>query len=171
MVSLTWHRHIPLTHIYIIDGIFDLTLIPRTHVYIIDCILDLANTCLTSMTNMLLSLQTMPLIISIVCVKYVNRLHGKGIRYWPFTWQSYIYPDDTYDRGNREQSYVCFHFLGISIKDEELDLPSLDWIPKLHKSSYKQRCIDGSATCSTTALSKLLSLFVLEHIVFSTFVL
>jgi hypothetical protein len=97
-------------------------------------------------------------------------LHGKGIRYWQITWQSYIYLDDTYDRGNREQSYVCFHFLGISIKDEELDLPSLDWIPKLHKSPYKQRCIDGSATCSTTALSKLLSLFVLEHIVFSTFV-
>jgi hypothetical protein len=41
MASLTWHRHIPLTHIYIIDGILDLA-IPLTHIYIIDGILDLA---------------------------------------------------------------------------------------------------------------------------------
>ena len=41
MASLTWHRHIPLTHIYIIDGIIDLTLIPLTHIYIIDGIIDL----------------------------------------------------------------------------------------------------------------------------------
>jgi hypothetical protein len=31
--------------------------------------------------------------------------------------------------------------LGISTKDEELDLPSLYWMPKLHKYSLKQRYI------------------------------
>ena len=36
-----------------------------------------------------------------------------------------------------------------STKDEELDLPSLYWIPKLHKCPFKQRSIDGSAKCST----------------------
>jgi len=30
---------------------------------------------------------------------------------------------------------------GISTKDEELDLPSLYWIPKLHKCPFKQRYI------------------------------
>jgi hypothetical protein len=46
----------------------------------------------------------------------------------------------------------CF---GILTKDEELDLPSLYWIPKLHRYPYKQRCIAGSAKCSTKYISKL----------------
>ena len=40
-------------------------------------------------------------------------------------------------------------FFGMSTKDEELDLPSLYWIPKLHKCHNKQRYIAGSAKCST----------------------
>jgi hypothetical protein len=50
---------------------------------------------------------------------------------------------------------VLYSF-GISTKDEELDLPSLYWIPKLHKCPFKQRYIAGSAKCSTKPLSKLL---------------
>ena len=46
---------------------------------------------------------------------------------------------------------------GIFTKDEELDLPHLFWIPKLHKCPYKQRYIAGSAKCSTKPLSKLLT--------------
>ena len=46
---------------------------------------------------------------------------------------------------------------GISIKDEELDLPSIYWILKLHKCPFKQRYIAGSAKCSTKPLSKLLT--------------
>ena len=45
----------------------------------------------------------------------------------------------------------------ISTKDEELDLPSLYWIPKLHKWPYKQCYIAGSTKCSTKPFSKLLS--------------
>ena len=45
----------------------------------------------------------------------------------------------------------------ISTKDEELDLPSLYWISRLHKSSYQQRYIAGAAKCSTKILSKLLT--------------
>jgi hypothetical protein len=41
--------------------------------------------------------------------------------------------------------------------DEELDLPSLYWIPKVHKCHFKQRYIAGSAKCSTEPLSKLLT--------------
>ena len=43
---------------------------------------------------------------------------------------------------------------GISTKDEELDLPSLYLIPKLHKCPFKQRYIAGAAKCSTKPLSK-----------------
>jgi hypothetical protein len=46
---------------------------------------------------------------------------------------------------------------GISTKDEELDLPSLYWIPKLHMCPFKQRYIAGSAKCSTKSHSKLLT--------------
>jgi len=45
----------------------------------------------------------------------------------------------------------------ISTKDEELDLPSLYSIPKLHKCPFKQRYIAGSANWSTKPLSKLLT--------------
>jgi len=46
---------------------------------------------------------------------------------------------------------------GLSIKDDYVDLPSLYWIPKLHKCSYKERYIAGSAKFSTKSLSKLLT--------------
>jgi hypothetical protein len=51
---------------------------------------------------------------------------------------------------------VLFSF-GISTKVEELDLPSLYWIPKLHRCPLKQRYFAGSANCSTKPLSKLLT--------------
>ena len=38
---------------------------------------------------------------------------------------------------------------GISLPEEDIDLPKLYWIPKLHKNPYKQRYIAGSAKCST----------------------
>ena len=46
---------------------------------------------------------------------------------------------------------------GVNTQDENVDLPSLYWIPKLHKDPYKQRFIAGSAKCSTKPLSKLLT--------------
>ena len=46
---------------------------------------------------------------------------------------------------------------GINTLDDDADLPSLYWIPKLHKDPYKHRFIAGSAKCSTKPLSKLLT--------------
>jgi hypothetical protein len=56
---------------------------------------------------------------------------------------------------DNHRSVLCS--FGISTKDEELDLPSLYWIPKLHKCPFKQHYIAGSAKCSTKPLSKLLT--------------
>jgi hypothetical protein len=42
---------------------------------------------------------------------------------------------------------VCTLTVGISTKDEELDLPLLYWVPKLHNYPYTQRYIAGSAIC------------------------
>ena len=41
----------------------------------------------------------------------------------------------------------------INTSQDNLDLPSLYWIPKLHKNPYKQRFIAGSSKCSTKPLS------------------
>ena len=46
---------------------------------------------------------------------------------------------------------------GVSIKDDDCDLPTLYWTPKLHKCPYKQRFIAGSARCTTKPLSQLLT--------------
>jgi hypothetical protein len=50
-----------------------------------------------------------------------------------------------------------FCSFGISTKDEELDLPSLYWIPKLQKCPFRQRYTAGSAKCSTKPLFKVLT--------------
>jgi hypothetical protein len=47
----------------------------------------------------------------------------------------------------------------ISIKDEELDLPSLYWILKLHKCLFKQRYITGSAKCSTKPFFQIINMY------------
>ena len=44
----------------------------------------------------------------------------------------------------------------ISLPEEDIDLPKLYWISKLHKNPYKQSYIAGSAKCSTKSLSQIL---------------
>ena len=45
----------------------------------------------------------------------------------------------------------------VSIKEKQDRLPTLYWLPKLHKRPYKARFIANSSSCTTTNLSKLLS--------------
>ena len=52
-----------------------------------------------------------------------------------------------------ENHKSVFSSFGISVKNEDLELPLLYWLPKLHKCPYKQRYIAGSAKCSTKPLS------------------
>jgi len=46
---------------------------------------------------------------------------------------------------------------GLSMKNEDCNMPLLYWIPKLHKCPCKQRYISGGAECSTKSLSKILT--------------
>ena len=46
---------------------------------------------------------------------------------------------------------------GIDPNEDELDLPYIYWIPKMHKNPYKHRFIAGSARCCTKLLSILLT--------------
>ena len=45
----------------------------------------------------------------------------------------------------------------VSIKDDQNKLPTIYWLPKLHKRPYKARFIANSSSCTTTELSKLLT--------------
>ena len=42
----------------------------------------------------------------------------------------------------------------IDVKIDKCELPTFDWLPKLHKRPYKSRFISNSSHCSTTILSK-----------------
>ena len=46
---------------------------------------------------------------------------------------------------------------GVKTNEEDQELPTLYWLPKLHKIPYKQRYIAGSYRCSTKSVSKLLT--------------
>ena len=46
---------------------------------------------------------------------------------------------------------------GIQANNEELDLPYMNWIPKMRKNPYKHRFIAGSSKCSTKPLSIILT--------------
>ena len=45
----------------------------------------------------------------------------------------------------------------MGIKENQYKLPTLYWLPKLHKRPYKARFIANSSSCTTTILSKLLT--------------
>ena len=44
-------------------------------------------------------------------------------------------------------------YFGIQTNNEELDLPYINWIPKVHKNPYKHGFIAGSSKSSTKPLS------------------
>ena len=46
---------------------------------------------------------------------------------------------------------------GLFVDEDHSKLPTLYWVPKLHKQSYKLRFIANSSACTTTELSILLT--------------
>ena len=46
---------------------------------------------------------------------------------------------------------------GVLVDEDHSKLPSLYWLPKLHKRPYKSRFITNSSLCSTTELTILLT--------------
>ena len=55
-----------------------------------------------------------------------------------------------------EHIKVCNDFKS-EPSDKQIKLPTMYWIPKLHKNPYKARFIANSSSCTTTKLSKLLT--------------
>ena len=52
--------------------------------------------------------------------------------------------------------HTALHF-GVKAKETQDKVPTLDWLPKLHKNPYKARFIANSSSCTMTELSKLLT--------------
>ena len=50
----------------------------------------------------------------------------------------------------------ALHF-GVKAKENQDKVPTLYWLPKLHKKPYIARFIANSSSCTTTELSKLLT--------------
>ena len=46
---------------------------------------------------------------------------------------------------------------GLFVDEDHSKLPTLYWLPKLHKRPYKSRFIANSSACTTTELSILLT--------------
>ena len=48
-------------------------------------------------------------------------------------------------------------YFDVKVKENQDRVPTLYWLPKLHKKPYKARFIANSSSCKTTKLSKLLT--------------
>ena len=81
----------------------------------------------------------------------------------------------TYNRlSTDERSIVNTHSFDItakfavSIKVKQDKLPTLYWLPKLHKRPYKARFIANSSSCTTAILCKLHALLLSKNIALDT---
>ena len=52
--------------------------------------------------------------------------------------------------------HTALHF-GVKAKENQDKVPTLYWLPKLHRKTYKARFIANSSSCTTTEFSKLLT--------------
>lgn len=70
---------------------------------------------------------------------------------------------ETYEEANRskdeiiDDNRVYSQKLGYTLSEKELDLPTMYWIPKMHKNPIKHRFIIASKSCSTKQLSTAVS--------------
>ena len=71
---------------------------------------------------------------------------------------------ETYEETSEDKKSVVFQHcndvalkLSVNVKEQQYRLPTMYWLPKLHKRPYKARFDANSSTCTTTELSKLLT--------------
>ena len=57
---------------------------------------------------------------------------------------------------NGNCNHLALNF-SVCVKERQDRLPTMYWLPKLHKNPYKPRFIANSSSCTTTELSKLLT--------------
>ena len=65
--------------------------------------------------------------------------------------------------------HTALHF-GVKAKENQEKVPTLYWLPKILKKTYKARFIANSSSCTTTEFSKLLPLCLRAVNIFSSIV-
>ena len=93
-----------------------------------------------------------------------------GMGYVILLWHSlslpYNYFNGTkaYNETSIDEKYVVYShsneipkMFAVDVKERQDRLPTMYWLPKLHKRPYKVRFIANSSSCTTTELSKLLT--------------
>ena len=65
------------------------------------------------------------------------------------------YEETTYEKTviNSHSNELPYKF-AVNVKERQDKLPTMYWLPKLHKRPYKARFIANSSSCTTTLLSK-----------------
>ena len=94
--------------------------------------------------------------VSVICKRYYVEvvLNEIGIL---------AYGSDTYERANRskeeiiDDNRIYSERLGYKLSEKEKDLPTMYWIPKMHKTPVKHRFIVASKSCSTKQISTAVS--------------
>ena len=85
---------------------------------------------------------------------------------FPFCTEVYTKMKEFATRGGKQLFYLKVNFFfqkghgakfAVGINENQDKLPTLYWLPKLHKRPYKARFIANSSSCTTTILSKLLT--------------
>ena len=71
-------------------------------------------------------------------------------------WQASKYKSPVCLSSFTKNNFTALHF-GVKAKENQDKVPTLYWLPKLHKKPYKARFIANSSSCTTTELSKLLT--------------
>ena len=95
--------------------------------------------------------------VSIICKKfYVNCLLDElGIPGQQST--TYGISERSRDSILEENNNLCLKLLGKALKEKQMDLPMIYWMPKMHYSPSRRRFIIASSNCSTKPLSALAS--------------
>ena len=70
---------------------------------------------------------------------------------------TYEAPDVIVDDIIQDHTTIMEDLFNITLQQKDKNLPRIYWIPKLHKTPYKARFIAGSSSCTTTKLSKLIT--------------
>jgi hypothetical protein len=92
--------------------------------------------------------------IVFVCKSYYYEYLIKELDIHNNTSDNTTYKPTSFDKDEILANHRSFMTsLKIPSGKESEDLTYLYWIPNLHKTPYKERCIAGSSTCSTKELS------------------
>ena len=78
--------------------------------------------------------------------------------------QIFINGTKAYEETSKDEKSVVYSHLNeipkkfaVDVKERQDRLPTMYWLPKIHKRPYKARFIASSSSCKTTELSKLLT--------------